>query len=136
MERELREALDRIHEGGQLQGADVFRFQGDQNFVTAVRFWFKQYRITFLADAEEDKVTVECGLVAIEDEGEWVDVSGQPGWSECIGGEAAWAWCMTNQCGYTDAVRIELELPNDRGSRIVEFVVVASAFRFFMASEF
>jgi hypothetical protein len=133
VERELREALERVHEGGALLGVDVFRFHGDPSFVVAVRLWFRDYRITFLAGAEQDEVKAACGPVAIEDEGEWADASSQPGWSGCVGCDAQWAWAMTNQNGYTDAVRIEFEKLDGSETRIVEFVVAASAFRFFAA---
>jgi hypothetical protein len=131
----LREALDRVCEGGPLLGVDVFRFQGDPNFVTAVRFRFGQDEITFRAVADDDTVTAEYGPTAIEDDGTWVNVSAQPGWSDCVSGHSPWAWTMTNQQGYTDAVRIEFAKPPGRTSRVVEFVVVASAFRFFVAHE-
>lgn len=135
MTKLLRAALDHVSEGGPLLGVDVFRFQGDPNFVTAVRFRFGQDEVTFRAVAGDDTVTAECGPTAIEDDGTWVDVSAQPDWSDCISGHAPWAWAMTNQQGYIDAVRIEFEMADRRESRIVEFVVVASAFRFFIAHD-
>ena len=136
MERSIREALEFLGNGDQLLGVDAFRFQGDPNFVIAIRFWFRQDRVTFLAMPEEDRVAASLRPVAIEDEGTWVDLSTQPGWSECVGSMVSWAWAMTNCNGYTDAIRIEFKLPHDRGSRVVEFVVMASAFRFFEAREF
>jgi hypothetical protein len=131
--KSLREALDRICEGGPVLGVDVFRFQGNPNFVTAVRFRFGQDEVTFLAVADDDTVTAECGPLELEDTGDWIDVSQQPVWSECIGCTVAWAWTMTNQQGYTDAIRIEFGIVDTHESWIVEFVVVASAFDFFVA---
>ncbi|HEY1189016.1 MAG TPA: DUF6334 family protein [Gemmata sp.] len=136
MTRELQTALRRVAEGGFLLSVDAFNWRGDSTFVTAVRFWFNEYQVTFLADEELDQITAGCGPVAIEDEGEWVDLSARPVWSECVGALVGWAWCLINDRGYTDAMRIEFERPNRVGSRVVEFVVVASAFRFFEAKEF
>jgi hypothetical protein len=136
MQPGLRLALSRVAEGGYLIGVDAFRYQGDPTFVTAVRFWFNEYRVTFLADAEEDSLTADCGAVAIEDEGDWVDLSSELIWTDSVGSLVSWAWCMTNDHGYTDAVRVEFERPTDRKTRVIEFVVVASAFRFFEATEF
>lgn len=133
MTDKLRKAMDCVCEGGPLLGVDIYRFQRDPNFVTAVRFRFEGDAVTFLAVADDDTVTAECGPVSIDDEGVWVDVSEQPVWSECVGGHAPWAWYMKNQQGYIDGVRIEFEMADRNESRIVEFVIVASAFRFFAA---
>jgi hypothetical protein len=132
----LREALVRVCDGGPLLGVDAFRFDGDPAFVTAVRLRFDGGPVTFQAVAEDDTVAAEPGNDPPDDEGVWVDVSDAAGWSECVGGHAPWAWVLTNQQGYTDAVRIEFEMPDDRGPQIVEFVVVASAFHFFAARAF
>jgi hypothetical protein len=136
MHPNLRLALSRVAEGGYLIGVDAFRYQGDPTFVTAVRFWFDEYRVTFLAGEDEDALTADCGAVAVEDEGHWVDLSSEPVWSDCVGSLVTWAWCMMNDHGYSDAVRVEFERPNDRKARVIEFVVVASAFRFFESLEF
>ncbi len=136
MTNELQEALDRVCEGGPLVGVDVFRFQGGPKFVIAVRFRFGEGAVTFITVSDDDTVTAECGPVEIDDDGVWVDVSGQQAWSDCVRGHAPWAWAMTNQQGYIDAVRIEFEMADPRESRIVEFIVLASAFSFFAAREF
>lgn len=136
MTAELQQALDRVHEGGPLVRVELFQFQSDPKYVTEVRFRFQQDVVTFLAVSDDDTVTAECGEpVAPGDEGVWVDVSHQPGWSGCIGCEVAWAWAMTNQQGYTDAIRIEFENAPGHTTGIVEFVVIGSAFDFFAARE-
>jgi hypothetical protein len=136
MSPELREALDRVHEGGRLVGVDLFCFENDPKFVTAVRFRFDTATVTFLTVADDDTVTAVHGPVSLEENGGWVDVSREAIWVGCIGREVDWTWCMTNHRGFTDAVRIEFGPPDALGSRIVELVVVASGFEMFVANRF
>lgn len=136
MDRALSDALERVAEGGYLLGVDVFRWRNDPACVTAIRFWFNRSQVTFLADADEDTLTAGVGLVAIEDEGTWLGLPARGVWADCIGALVRQAWVLTNDGGRADGVRVEFNGTADRGPRIVEFVVVESAFRFFEALEF
>lgn len=136
MDRAIREALAFLDQNDRLSGIDVFRYKGDPGFIIAIRFWFGSELLTFLADPDEDRVTPAFGAVPIEEEGQWVDVSMQPGWSQCIGKLITWIWAMTAQTDYTNAIRIEFENLGTDQSQIVEFVVIGSAFRFYEVREF
>lgn len=126
----VQEAIYRLCDGGHLLGVEECRFGGDSAFVTAIRLRFKGNSVTFRAVEDDDTVAAEWDG-SESGEGVWVDVSGHPVWSECVGGHAAWAWQLTNQQGYSDGVRIEFE-PSGHGlSRVIELVVVASAFKLF-----
>ena len=96
--------------------------------MCAVELRFDSDVLSILAVAKDDSVALSLS-----------ELDGSPAahistvWAQCIGKPLQWAWLMTNQQGYTDAVRLEFNDPENPGSTVVELVVAASSINAYLA---
>ena len=85
------------------------------------------------AMADDDTLSVNSGELVLESDETLVEAGNSDLWSPCIGGRIAWGWRLTNQQGYDDGLRLEINKPEEKLSTVVEFIVMASGIYVFSA---
>jgi uncharacterized protein DUF6334 len=114
-------------DGGPLVGVSCTLFEGDPQFITAVGLQFESLSAVLRAVPDDDTLTVSLGMLAPEPGETLIDAADSGPWPVCMGLCVCWAWCLTNQQGYSDGVRLEFSEPGRVSRAVVEFVVAASA---------
>jgi hypothetical protein len=101
--------------------------EGDSPCICAVRLTFESLAVIFRAVPEDDTISVaEGGPFPAANEVQVTATDTAP-WVDCVGRKVEWAWLLTNQQGYEDAVRMEFRT----GHAGVELVVAASGIRLY-----
>jgi hypothetical protein len=101
--------------------------EGDAPFISAVRLTFESLAVVFRAVPDDDTISVVEGGPFPEPDEVRVTATDAAPWVACVGRKVEWAWLLTNQQGYEDAVRMEFQT----GHAGVELVVAASAIRLY-----
>jgi hypothetical protein len=128
------DTLAKIYEdGGSLVGVSYTLFEGDPKFITAIELRFESLTAVLRAVPDDDTLDVSLSKLTPRPEEMLRDATGSGPWSSCIGFGICWAWCLTNQQGYSDGVRLEFSERGGASIAIVELVVVASAIYLFVA---
>ena len=122
------DTLAKIYENsGRLLGVSQTLFEGDPQFVTAVCFRLESLSAIFRAVPDDDSLAVSLGTLVPETTETLIDASQYAPWSACVGLSICWAWCLTNQQGYSDGVRFEFSERGKESSKVIELIVAASA---------
>jgi hypothetical protein len=100
-------------------------FEGNQQFITAVELRFESLTAVLRAVQDDDTLAVSLGMLAPEPGETLIDAADSGPWPTCMGLGIRWAWCLTNQQGYSDGVRLEFGVPGVASSAVVELVVAA-----------
>jgi hypothetical protein len=128
------DTLAKIYDdGGPLVGVSYTLFEGNPRFITAVGLRFEALSAVLRAVPDDDTLAVSLGRLAREPGETLIDAADSGPWPACMGLGIRWAWCLTNQQGYSDGVRPEFGEPGGESSAVVEVVVVASTIYFFVA---
>lgn len=115
----------------QLVGVRYSLFEGKRHFITAVELRLTSFAFHLRAKGD-DTLSVDLGEVVPDPQEIPSDAGGNLDmWSSCIGGRIAWAWRLTNQQGYDDGLRLEINKSEEHLSTIVEFIVMASGIKIF-----
>jgi uncharacterized protein DUF6334 len=120
-------------DGGPLVGVSYTLFEGDPQFITAVGLRFESLTAVLRAVPDDDSLEASLGLLAPEPHETLFEATDSGPWPACMGLGICWAWCLTNQQGYSDGVRLEFSEPGVASSAVVEFIVAASAIHVFVA---
>jgi Family of unknown function (DUF6334) len=120
-------------DGGPLVGVSYTLFESDPRFITAVGLRFESLSAVLRAVPDDDTLAVSLGLLAPEPGETLIDAAASGPWPACMGLGVCWAWCLTNQQGYSDGLRLEFSEPGRVSSAVVEVVVAASAMHVFVA---
>ncbi len=122
-----------IDEYDQLVGVSYALFEGQRHFITAIELRFTSLAFNLRAIADDDTLSVNLGELVLESDETLVEAGNSDLWSSCIGGRIAWGWRLTNQQGYDDGLRLEINKPEEKLSTVVEFIVMASGIYVFSA---
>jgi hypothetical protein len=120
-------------DGGPLVGVSYTLFEGDPQFITAVGLRFESLSAVLRAVPDDDTLAVSLGMLVPEPHETLFEAADSGPWPVCMGLGICWAWCLTNQQGYSDGVRLEFSEPGVASSAVVEFIVAASAIRVLVA---
>lgn len=115
------------YDAGRLVAVEHALLDGDPQFLCAVRLTFESLAVVFRAVPDDDTVSVIEGGPFPEPDELLVTATDSVPWAACVGRKVEWAWLLTNQQGYEDAVRMEFQT----GRSGVELVVAASAIRLY-----
>lgn len=128
------DTLAKIYDdGGRLVGVSYTLFEGDPLFITTVELRFESLTAVLRAVPDDDTLAVSLGMLAPRPGEALIDASDYGPWPACIGLSICWAWCLTNQQGYSDGVRLEFSERGGVSIAVVELVVAASAIHLFVA---
>jgi len=128
------DTLAKIYDGGgRLVGVSYTLFEGDPQFITAVELRFESLTAALRAVPDDDTLAVSLGTLEQRPGETLIEASDYGPWSACIGLSICWAWCLTNQQGYSDGVRLEFSERGGVSIAVVEFVVAASTIHLFVA---
>ena len=122
-----------IDEYDQLVGVSYVLFDGQRHFITAVELRFISLAFNLRAIADDDTLSINSGALLLESDETLVEAGNSDLWSLCIGGRIAWGWRLTNQQGFDDGLRLEINKPEEKLSTVVEFIVIASGIKIFSA---
>lgn len=134
MNMNMLDTLAKIYDdGGPLVGVSYTLFEGDPKFITAVELRFESLTAVLRAVPDDDTLAVSLSMPAPRPGETLIDATDSGPWPACIGLSVCWAWCLTNQQGYSDGVRLEFSERGGAPVAVVELVVVASAIHMFVA---
>jgi hypothetical protein len=119
-------------DAGRLVGVSQTLFEGDSRFVTAVGLRFEFLSAIFRAVPDDDTLAVSLESLVPEPNETLIDASQSAPWPACVGFSICWAWRLTNQQGYSDAVRFEFSERGKESRAVVELIVAASAIQTFV----
>lgn len=122
----LETLADIIDEYEQLVSVSYALFEGQQHFITAIELRFTSLPFNLRAIADDDTLSLNSGELVLESDETLIEVGNSDLWLPCIGGRIAWGWRLTNQQGYDDGLRLEINKPEEKLSTVVEFIVMAS----------
>lgn len=107
--------------------ADDILSQEDLELLVLI---FEHATLTLRAVGEDDTIEITEGSRPSWPNEHRADISRNFPWSTLIGKELRWAWSLTNNRGYPDALQLELAPPGEDGQSRVRLLVEVAASRF------
>ncbi len=121
---ELFEIVDSLEE---LKSVSSYSLSELPNHLAAIELEFQTFTCCICIVKKTDEILLVEGSLTDD----LMNTAISSVFNECIGARLAWAWKITNNQGYSDALRFEFN-----NGRIIELVVIASSIRQYLVKEF